>query len=249
MNLLRNDLLKFRRSHIWTVIVLIPLIAVAIGSANYIANSDELNDGWDSYFSQVLLFYGLVFMTIGVSIIAASTWRFEHKGHNWHTIMTSTRPAGKLIASKVAIVTVVVSVMQVALLLFTMLGALVLSVPGQFPWSRVIAILLAIIPGIAVASWQSFLSMIIRNFAAPIAIALLMCIFSIGILSSGASGAAYFIPPALLTSSISLGSTAVSTSATLDVTGVATIVCSAAALTGLGWLASVVYLKKVDIRL
>lgn len=38
MKLLCNDLLKFRRSHMWAVLTLVPLIAVAIGAGNYAGN-------------------------------------------------------------------------------------------------------------------------------------------------------------------------------------------------------------------
>ncbi len=37
------DLLKFRRSYVWTVIFLVPSIAVGIGAANYHANLALLN--------------------------------------------------------------------------------------------------------------------------------------------------------------------------------------------------------------
>ncbi|MHA2790235.1 ABC transporter permease (plasmid) [Corynebacterium sp. S7] len=249
MNLLRNDLLKFRRSHVWAVVVLVPLIAVAIGAANYAANSAQLDSGWGSYFSQILLFYGLIFMTVGIAIISAAAWRFEHRGHNWHTMMTSTRSAGSLVASKMAAVVVIIAVMQVVLLVLALVSGLLLSVPGQLPWTYVTAILVAIIPGVAVASWQSFLSMVIRNFAAPIAIALVLCVISVGALGSGVAGIEYFLPPALVTTSISLGSTAVSTSGSLDVSTVATVAFASMIMATLGWLASAIYLRNADVRL
>ena len=82
------DLLKFRRSYVWAVTFLVPCIAVGIGAANYHANLASLNAGWASYLSQATLFYGLIFMTVGVAIIAAAAWRLEHRNHNWNTILT-----------------------------------------------------------------------------------------------------------------------------------------------------------------
>ena len=66
MHLIKNDLLKFKRSHMWAVVVLVPLIAVGIGAGNYSANAETLSAGWDSYFSQIMLFYGLLFCTAGI---------------------------------------------------------------------------------------------------------------------------------------------------------------------------------------
>lgn len=248
MDLLHNDLLKFHRSHIWTVIIIIPLITVMIGAANYTANPEQLERGWESYFSQVLLFYGLLFMTIGISIISAAAWRFEHRGNNWHTMMTSTRSAGSLVASKIASVAAITVSMQITLLILTLLGGWLLEVPGQFPWPYIAATLLATIPGVAVASWQSFLSMVIRNFATPIAFSLIACVISIGVLGAGATTIKYILPPALITSSISLGSTAVSTSGTLDGGTVITVALTSLIMAFLGWFASVTYLRHTDIH-
>lgn len=249
MNLFLNEMLKFRRSHISAVTILVPLISVVIGSGNYMANSEQLQAGWSSYFSQVVLFYGLIFMSIGIAIVVAGAWRFEHHGHNWHTMMTSTRSIGSLIASKIAAVTAIVTAMQLILLALALLGGWVLSIPGQIPWASIAAVLLAIFPGVAVASWQSFLSMTIRNFAAPIAIALVLCVVSIGALSSGIPSTEYFLPPALLTATISSGSTAVSTAGALDFSSITTFICASAGLTLVGWYVSVLFVRRADIRL
>lgn len=248
MDLLRNDLLKFHRSHIWTVVLVIPLITVIIGAANYTANPDQLERGWESYFSQILLFYGLLFMTVGIAIISAAAWRFEHRGNNWHTLMTSTRSAGSLVASKISSIAAITASMQITLLILALFGGWLLAVPGQFPWFYVAATLLAIIPGAAVASWQSLLSMVIRNFATPIAFSLIACVISVGVLGAGAASVKYFLPPALITSSISLGSTAVSTSGTLDGGTVTTVALASLIMAFLGWIASVTYLRHTDIH-
>lgn len=49
MDLILNDLLKFRRSHVWAVAFLVPVVAVAIGAGNYAANTGTLTAGWGSY--------------------------------------------------------------------------------------------------------------------------------------------------------------------------------------------------------
>ena len=108
MDLILNDLLKFRRSHVWAVAFLVPVVAVAIGAGNYAANTGTLTASWGSYFSQVMLFYGLLFCTAGIAILAAAAWRVEHRGHNWLTMLTSTRSVGNLVASKIAAIAVTV---------------------------------------------------------------------------------------------------------------------------------------------
>lgn len=249
MDLLKSDLTKFRRSHVWTVIVLVPLIAVAIGTANYSANSAKLGRGWESLFSQILLFYGLLFMTAGIAVIAATAWRFEHRGHNWLALMTSTRSTGGIVASKIASVAVLVAAMQAVLLALALGVGAALRVPGQLPWTTVAAAVLALVPAVAVAAWQSFLSMMIRGFAAPIAIALVACVLSFGALAAGSSVVKYLVAPATLSSTLYLGSTAVSGAGTLGVGTVSAVVAASAVSTVAAWLASVGYLRVADIRL
>ena len=54
--MLRAELLKLRRSHLWLIAIVLPLLAVITGSINYFSNPGALTHGWDSLFSQVLLF-------------------------------------------------------------------------------------------------------------------------------------------------------------------------------------------------
>ncbi|AKK09455.1 ABC transporter permease subunit [Corynebacterium testudinoris] len=246
--LLRNELLKFRRSHIWTVLVLIPLISVGYGAGNYSANKEMLTAGWSSYLSQVVLFYGLFFMTIGIAILGSAAWRLEHRGFNWNQLMTMPRGVGGTIAAKIGALVVLVSLMQLMLLLFGIIAGMVLRVPGPLPWVNIAGIVLAILPGAAVASWQSFFSMIIRNFAAPVAIALGGTILSYGVVSAGFEKLMWVLPSALITNTISLGSTAVSTAGDLNLSTLTALVVSSVVLTVLGWGLSVMWLQRVDIR-
>lgn len=246
MDLIANDLLKFRRSHVWAVIVLVPLIAVAIGAGNYAANSAVLTEGWSSYLSQIMLFYGLIFMTAGVAILAATAWRVEHRGHNWHTLLTSTRSAGSLAASKIAAITIAVAAMHAVLLILAFAGGWLLNIPGSPSGGIGAAALLALAPAVAVASWQSLLSMVIRNFAAPIALALVASIVSFGALASGIPGVAFILPPALLSDTLWLGSAAVADAGSLDAATVGSVLGASAVSAALGWLAAVIYLQRTD---
>lgn len=249
MDLLRNDLLKFRRSHMWAVLTLIPLIAVAMGAGNYFGNQGQLEAGWTSYLSQIMLFYGMIFMTSGIAIIASAAWRVEHRGHNWHSLLTSTRPAGGLTASKIAAITIAAAAMQSVLVVLTVAVGLILGVPGMPPGAFFAVALLSLLPTAAVAAWQSFLSMLIRNFAGPVAIALVASIISFGVLASGASFARFLLPPGLLSDTLWLGSSAVAGSGAIDASTVVEVALASIVLTLAGWLAAAAYLRATDVRL
>lgn len=249
MHLITNDLLKFKRSHMWAVVVLVPLIAVGIGAGNYSANSETLTAGWDSYFSQIMLFYGLLFCTAGIAVLAAYAWRVEHRGHNWLTMLTSTRGTGSLVAAKIAAISVVAAMMHAVLVILALAVGLVLGVPGEIPVYLLAAAFLSLAPMVAVAAWQSLFSMVIRNFAAPIGIGVVASLISFGALASGMPGVRFVSAPALLSETLWLGSTAVADAGAIDAGTVLTVVLTSAALAAAGWAASVAYLRGTDARL
>lgn len=249
MHLITNDLLKFKRSHMWAVVVLVPLIAVGIGAGNYSANAETLSAGWDSYFSQIMLFYGLLFCTAGIAVLAAYAWRVEHRGHNWLTMLTSTRGAGSLVAAKIAAISVVAAMMHAVLVLLALVIGFALGVPGAIPTHLLAAAALSLAPMVAVAAWQSLLSMVIRNFAAPIGIGVVASLISFGALASGMPGVRFVSAPALLSETLWLGSTAVADAGALDFRTVLRVVLTSAALASAGWAASVAYLRGTDARL
>ena len=73
--MLRNEISKLRRTQIWVVIVVIPALSVLLGAFNYSQNVEVLTHGWGSYWSQLVLFYGLLLMSLGVAVLASSVWR------------------------------------------------------------------------------------------------------------------------------------------------------------------------------
>ena len=135
------------------------------------------------------------------------------------------------------------------LILLALAGGRLLGIPGDIPREFLASALLALAPASAVAAWQSMLSMVIRNFAAPIAIGLVAAIVSFGALASGAPGVKFMLPPALLSDTLWLGSSAVADAGALTAATVVTVIAASAIMAFAGWLASVVYLRRTDARL
>ena len=102
---------------------------------------------------------------------------------------------------------------------------------------------------VAVAAWQSLLSMVIRSFAAPIGIAVVASLISFGALASGMPGVRFVSAPALLSETLWLGSTAVVDADALDFGTVPSVILASAALAAAAWAASVAYLRGTDARL
>lgn len=50
------ELLKLKRSSVWVIAIILPMLTVVTGGINYWLNQDMLDSGWASLFGQVLMF-------------------------------------------------------------------------------------------------------------------------------------------------------------------------------------------------
>ena len=209
--MLRAELLKLRRSHLWLIAIVLPLLAVITGSINYFSNPGALTHGWDSLFSQVLLFYGMFYLSIGVAVIVAAAWRMEHQGSNYTMLRTNTRRAVSLIAAKTTAVSILILFMQLILVVGTfVVGVTFASHNGAPPLKYLVLVLISIVAAVPLVLLQSVLSMYLKSFAAPIAWSFLGLI--IGIAFSFAPGwirdLGWLFPYSLVSRSLSLISVA-----------------------------------------
>lgn len=199
MNAIRAELLKLRRSAVWIIVVVLPLFAVVTGTVNYVLNVGELSATWSSYWSQVTLFYGLLYLSIGVAVLASTLWRMEHRG-NWPRLLAAPVSPGSILTAKLAALALLVVVMQAVLIATGWIaGILAAGLPPALPANVLLVLALSALPAIAVAALQSLLSMLIRSFAAPVMLAVLGCVLGLGLMLAGHDSLALAVPYALVT--------------------------------------------------
>lgn len=217
LDVLAAEILKLRRSAVWVVVLILPLLSVITGTVNFVMNAGVLDNEWDSYWSQVTLFYGLIFASVGVAVLCSAMWRMEHLG-NWPRLMAGPTSTGAIVGAKLGALAVLVAAMQAALFVFAWIAGVVfagmpLAIPARFAVGAIVAALASL----SVAALHSFISMLVRSFAAPVAVAVLGCVVGVGLLLSGASQAvSSLIPYTLVTRALSLGSSAFADSAALS---------------------------------
>lgn len=227
------ELIKLRRSSVWIIAVILPLLAVTTGTVNYSANTDVLAGGWMSYWSQVVLFYGLLFLAIGIALLASTIWRTEHQGTNWNLLLTTPRKPLTLALAKITAIALPVAFMQIVLVSAAYAtGNLILDIEGPFPAQFALAASLGIIGALPAVAAQSLLSTVLKSFAAPVGIALAGCAVGIAAVTSPSlTTLGHLIPQAIITRTMNLGSTAIEGSGGLDSASIAPILASSLALT------------------
>lgn len=186
---------KLRRSHIWLVFLVIPIIPAVLGAGNYLNNLEILKSGWFSLWTQHSLFYSNFFYGPLIALYCAYIWRVEHLNHNWNRLMTMPVPVETVFLSKLLLALGCTVMLQFWVWGLFVIAGKAVGLNGMPPTEILVWLLRGSIGGLGIAALQLLLSMIIRSFAVPIALALLGSILG---LMAGNGGLGLFWPYALM---------------------------------------------------
>ena len=239
MRALHAEKIKLRRTPVWLAFVLLPVLPAVIGTFNYLANLGLLKSDWESLWTQHTLFFCYFFLPALLGVYCAYLWRLEHLDHNWNRVMTVPMPVWSLCLSKflVALGLLAGTVLWQGVLFI--LGGLLAGIRVPIPWLQVMDWLTCgFLGGAAVLSLQLFLSLFIRSFAVPVAIALAGGICG---LMATTQGWGLFFPYALL----SLGMRANNPNRVLEYP---VFFVSCAAFTLLFLVLSVMFIRRRDVK-
>lgn len=192
---IKAERLKLKRSFIWLAFAAVPLIPAIMGVQNYLQNLELLKSGWYSLWTQETLFYANFFYGPLIAVYCAYLWRVENFHHNRNALMSAPVPVRDIMLSKLIMAVAVTAATQLWVgILFVISGKLA-GLAG-FPPGRILFWLLrGLIGGAVIASVQLFLSMVIRSFALPVALA---AIGSISGLMAANSSLGLFWPYSLM---------------------------------------------------
>lgn len=193
---LTAEWLKLRHSRLWMILIILPLISVFIGSANYYLNQGVLTKEWYSLWSQVGLFYGEFFFPILIAICCSYLWRLEHMNHNWNMIMTAPVTVASIYLSKLMIIGLLLGFVQGILFLLYYAAGHLLGLPRDLPEELFGWLLRGWIAGLTIGTLQLALSMRLRSFAVPVGMGL--CATFLG-LAMYVMDLGLFFPHSLLT--------------------------------------------------
>ena len=215
-SLLAAETIKLKRSSAWVVAVLLPLLAVITGTFNFYGNRETFPQTWVSLTSQMTFFYSMMFCPLGVALLASTVWRVEPRGTSWNAMRTTPHSPTAVALAKTLILFTPVLAMQVILVVLAWIsGTLVMGLGPAMPTAFIVSGLLAVVAAAPLVAVQSLLSMLMRSFAAPVAVAFLGCVVSFGLMASQ-SPLTYAVPQGILSKTLTLGSSAMSTAGKLD---------------------------------
>lgn len=192
---LKAEMQKYRRSPVWLAFLVLPIFPAILGTGNYLANLEVLENGWYSLWSQHTLFSSMFFLPALLGVVCAWQWRLEHTDHNWNSLLTAPVPVRDLYGAKLILAAAVCLLAQGCIGFLFVLSGKIAGISGPVPPELPGWLLCGALGSISVCTVQLFLSLVIRAFAPPVALGLAGGI--LGLLFT-AQGWGYAFPYSLL---------------------------------------------------
>ena len=230
---------KLHHSNLWVAFLVIPLLPTVMGAANYMNNLGLLKSEWYSLWTQHSLFYANFFYASLIALYCSYIWRVEHLNYNWNHLMTMPVSAADVFLSKLLLAMRCTVGLQLWMWVLFLIAGKAVGLPG-LPDVQILGWLLrGSLGAFAITALQLVLSMMIRSFAVPIALALLGSVA--GLLASN-GGLGLFWPYSLMLMGMNANRTEDMVSSSLGF-GVSTLVFFLV-FTGFG----IYWLRRKDVR-
>lgn len=236
LRVLRAERIKYRRAPVWLAVVILPLFPAVLGTANYLANLEVLQQQWYSLWTQHTLFASYFFLPALLAVFCAWQWRLEYARHNFNSLLAAPVSHWAVYLSKLLPAVGMSFLAQLVTGLLFLAGGAAAGIDAPVPPQLAEWLLCGGLGGMAVCAVQLFLSLLLPSFAIPVAIAL---VGGIAGLMMTAQGLGLWFPYSLL----SLGMRANDPTMELNV---AVLFLSSVGYTCLFALLTVLLLKKRD---
>ncbi|MGD6856099.1 ABC transporter permease [Bacillus infantis] len=192
INLLSSEWLKLRKSSVWLLIFISPLLASLAGFAEADAPGMEGELQWLYTLSSMAFVHALLFLPLLTGVFSAFVCRYEHLGGGWKQLLSLPVSRRNVYIVKFSLVMGLIAVSQLLFLGGLLLVAQLKGFDAPIPWK----IILESIAGgwvacLPVAALQMFVSAAWSSFAAPLAINVVFTLPNILIANSETYGPFY----------------------------------------------------------
>lgn len=86
--LYKAERMKLKRSPVWLIFIVVPMVPAFLGTMNYVANIEILKSEWYSLWTQHTLFTSYFFLPILLGLYCSYLMRIEKNNHNLTKLLT-----------------------------------------------------------------------------------------------------------------------------------------------------------------
>ena len=167
--LLQVEWLKMRKTNIWLLVLISPVLAAAIA---YGFGDPKSSSPWIASYSAMMIPHAVLFLPLLAGVYAAFVCRFEHLDGGWKQLFTFPVTRIKVVLSKFMIVMGLLLMNQLLIVAGLFVVGLVKGFQAPVPWEILLKCtmggLVACVPLVILQMW---FSAIWSSFAAPFTIA------------------------------------------------------------------------------
>lgn len=173
---LEAEWLKIKRSKIWLLIFLGPMIGVMFAYLNFFSNqdvfmSDPEKNEWLKVWSQILLFYAPLIFPILAGVFAAMICRFEHVSDSWKKILSLPIRRSYIFLAKLCLVFLLLAVTQMVTFSIFLIAGWATNLQGSIPLNQLFRFFFCgWIAALPLATIQMIFSIWWSNFGSSLAI-------------------------------------------------------------------------------
>ena len=190
--LFRSEFLKLRKSSIWMLIFISPILSFLLGFADLSEIPDVGKHQWTATLGMMTVSHAILFLPLLTGIFSSFICRYEHAGGGWKQLLSLPVTRTNVYIVKVFIVSFLIAATQILFLAGLFFIGWMKGYPADIPWGTISASVIggwvACLPLIAL---QMFVSVAWSSFAAPLAVNVIFTIPNMLIVNSETFGPYY----------------------------------------------------------
>lgn len=188
-NIVQSEWLKFRKSNIWILLFISPVLASLIG---ILQRTDEPPFQWVNLYTNMISIHSLLFLPLVTGIFSAFVCRYEHQGGGWKQLLALPVTRSQVFLAKGFLVILFLAITQILFFLcFYLIGTgkgFTEELPNDLVLRGIIGGWIACLP---LAALQLWISTAWASFAAPLAINVIFTIPNMLVANSAKYGPWY----------------------------------------------------------
>lgn len=190
MALFYSEWLKLKKTAIWLLAPISPLIAVLAGAAE--GNRSDIDSPWLLLLGVMAGMHAWLFLPMLNGIFAALICRYEHVGGGWKQLLALPVSRTKLYIVKYVSVMMLIGLTQAIFLAVYLAAGAFLGLSSPVPWEELFrSVLGGWVACLPLAALQLIVSTAWPSFAAPLAVNVIFTIPNILIVNSAEYGPYY----------------------------------------------------------
>ncbi|MCM3112114.1 ABC transporter permease [Lederbergia lenta] len=169
MKIIQSEWLKFRKSNIWLLLFVSPLLAALVGLLTDVQKMEGIE--WYILLSGMLFVHGLLFLPLLTGVFSAFVTRYEHQGGGWKQLLALPVSRLQVYLAKGTVVMIFLAITQFFFIVAWYGVGMAKGMSDPFP--IVSACKIALVGWLAclpLAALQLWISTAWVSFAAPLAI-------------------------------------------------------------------------------